>query len=127
MSNYPSNITFLYYNDLNHGSYIMETVLELSLVMDQGFARIYQINETGYLGIVAKTTPVVSGDTLISLNTSTVESEHKRVGALDVINVTDIKVFPTIPLHSFFFEDKEGHRFEIQQFLKDDHIRQFLA
>jgi hypothetical protein len=118
---YSSAITFLYYDDFSYGIHFMEDVLQLSLVMDQGFARVYKVNEKAFLGIVQqKDKEAASGSTLFSLTTGNVESEYTRVKQLTVHNLTEIKHFESIPLRSFFFDDKEGHKFEIQQFLKEE-------
>lgn len=123
---YSSSITFLYYNDFSYGINFFENVLNLDLVMDQGFARVYQVNQKAYVGIVQKKdSSEVSGNTLFSLTTNNVEKEYKRVVSLDVYNLTEIKFFESIPLKSFFFDDSEGHKFEIQQFINDMDIEKF--
>lgn len=123
---YSSNITFLYYNDFEYGSKFIEEVFKLTLVMDQGWAKVYQINETAFLGIVdlSKKTEY-KGNTLVSFNTRNVIKEYERVSKLGVSKLTDIKHFKEIPLKSFFFKDAEGHDFEIQQFLNPKDITIF--
>ena len=117
MYRYDSNITFLYYEDIEYGAMFMTDILDLELIMDQGFAKVYKINKTAFIGIVqSKNSDNNPGNTLISLNTDNLEQEHKRVSELEVYELTEIQSFPTIPLHSFFFKDKEKHRFEIQRF-----------
>lgn len=123
---YSSAITFLYYDDLVYGSDFLENVLQLDLVMDQGFAKVYQVNEKAFLGIVQKKDRTeVAGSTLFSLTTHKVIEEYERVKQLDVFNLTEIKHFESIPLKSFFFDDKEGHKFEIQQFLNEEDVERF--
>lgn len=123
---YSSAITFLYYEDFSYGTDFIENVLELELVMDQGFARVYEVNEKAFLGIVQKRDKdEVSGNTLFSLTTSNVEKEFERVKQLKVYNITEMKHFESIPLKSFFFDDKEGHKFEIQEFLKEEDVIKF--
>ncbi len=123
---YSSAITFLYYEDFSYGVEFFEQILQLNLVMDQGFARVYQVNEKAYLGMVQKKDEEeVSGNTLFSLTTSNVKSEYSRVKVLEVYELSEIKHFESIPLKSFFFDDKEGHKFEIQQFLKADDVEKF--
>ena len=69
---YSSAITFLYYEDFTYGTNFIENVLKLDLVMDQGFARVYQVNQKAFLGIVQKRDSVeVSGNSLLSLKLST--------------------------------------------------------
>lgn len=124
---YPSSITFLYYNDLDYGAHFIESVLQVPMIMDQGFAKVYQLSTTSYLGIVQKKeASPYNGDTLISLNTDDVAQEYKRVKELDVKALKDITSFPSIPLRSFFFQDDEGHRFEIQEFIDQQDRERFL-
>ena len=126
MFKYSSNVTFLYYNDLEYGSRFIEEVFELTLTMDQGWAKIYQINKTSFLGIVSLSKEKeYKGNTLVSFNTRNVKKEHERVSKLSVSSLTEIQFFEQIPLYSFFFKDAEGHDFEIQQFIKPDDIAKF--
>ena len=123
---YSSAITFLYYSDFSYGINFVENILQLNLVMDQGFARVYQVNEKAFLGIVQKKDSTeVSGSSLFSITTTKVQEEYDRVKQLNVYDLTEIKYFESIPLKSFFFDDAEGHKFEIQQFLKDEDIEMF--
>ena len=46
-------ITFFYYRDLAAAADFYENTLGFELVDDQGWARIYRIHGTAYLGIVA--------------------------------------------------------------------------
>ena len=123
---YSSSITFLYYKDFSYGVDFVENILQLDLVMDQGFARVYEVNNKGFLGIVQeKEASDVPGSTLFSLTTRNVEAEYKRIRTLEVYSLSEIKHFEQIPLKSFFFDDLEGHKFEIQQFLKEEDLKQF--
>lgn len=128
MFQYDSNVTFLNYNDLSIGIYICEDVLNLQIVLDQGFARIYQVNKTGYIGIVKRSKESLNnGDTLVSMNTKDVHAEHKRISEFNVADLTSIQRIDSVPLDTFFFKDSEGHHFEIQQFLSAEAIAQFLS
>jgi len=126
MFKYSSNITFLYYNDLEYASRFVEEVLKLKITMDQGWARVYQINKTSFLGIVSLSEEKeYKGNTLVSFNTRNVEKEYERVSKLNVFSLTEIKYFEKIPLKSFFFKDNEGHDFEIQEFINPNDINIF--
>ncbi|XFA98697.1 VOC family protein [Candidatus Izemoplasma sp. B36] len=126
MFRYSSNITFIYYNDFDYGINFFENILDLKLIMDQGFARVYQVNEKAFLGIVKLNQEInYTGNTLVSLSTDDVQKEYQRISKLETFDITEIKNFPNIPLNSFFFKDKEGHDFEIQQFLKSKDLKIF--
>jgi hypothetical protein len=114
-----SNITFLYYNDLNKASSFVEEVLSLPIVMNQGFAKIYRVTPSSFLGIVKKENREEQCDTLFSFTVDDVEYYHQIFKKKNVNHLTDIISFD-IPLKSFFFEDFEGHRFEYQQFIKKE-------
>lgn len=121
MFRYSSNITFIYYNDMLYGSYFVGKILDLPLVMDQGFAKVFQVNKTSFIGIVKLSKEVIyKGNTLVSLSTNNIKSEYERVSKLVVFNLSHIQHIAQIPLDSFFFKDKEGHEFEIQEFLGEE-------
>ena len=120
---YTSLVTFIYYENFDYGVDFLENVLELEMIMDQGFARVYKVSEKGYLGIVSKDKRLdLKEDTLISLSTNDVQSSYENIKEKEVVNLSEIKQFPQIPLQSFFFEDNEGHHFEIQEFLKEEDL-----
>lgn len=115
---YSSLITFLYYEDFSYGETFFNNVLRLKKVMDQGFAIVYQVSEKAFLGIVKKEhRENVKEDTLISLTTKSLKQDYEYIKSKEVYKLSEIKDFPKIPLQSFFFEDKEGHHFEIQEFI----------
>ena len=118
---YTSQVIFLYYEDLEYGNYFLKEILKLEEVMDQGFAKVFKVNNSAYLGIVKKEnrTDIVE-DTLVSLTVKDVDYAYNTIDKNELQNLTEIKFFESIPLRSFFFEDKEKHHFEIQQFLNDD-------
>lgn len=121
MFKYPSNIVFLYYSDMEYGSKFIESTFGLPLIMDQGFAKVYQINSTSFLGIVQLKEPkIYTGSTLLSFNTENIKEEYSRVSKLEIYKCTSIQRIDQIPLDSFFFQDKEGHDFEIQEFLNKE-------
>ncbi len=123
---YTSAVTFCYYKDFSYGINFIKDVLQLKLVMDQGFARVYQVNEKAFLGIVKEDeSNEIPGNTLFSLTTTNVDEAYKRVKQLEVYQLSELKFFESIPLRSFFFNDREGHKFEIQQFLNAEDARMF--
>jgi catechol 2,3-dioxygenase-like lactoylglutathione lyase family enzyme len=46
------NIIWLYYKDLAAAQQFYEEVLELDLLVDQGFAKVYSSSQTGFIGLV---------------------------------------------------------------------------
>lgn len=115
-----SNVTFLYYEDFKKAITFFEDTLELEMVMDQGFARVYKVTESSFLGMVTKEVRNQSNDTLYSFTVDDVKKYYEQYKTKDVCHLSEITHFKEIPLQSFFFEDFEGHHFEIQEFLKKE-------
>ncbi len=115
-----SNITFLYYKNLDEAIRFFEDTLELTMVMDQGFARVYKVTETSFLGMVKTKEEASENDTLFSFTVDDVEAYYQIFKGKNVKNLTEMNYFKDIPLKSFFFEDFSNHRFEIQEFLKKE-------
>lgn len=124
MNRYSSGITFLYYKNFEKAKLFFEEILNLELVMDQGFAKVYKISGSSFIGCVKKSEGSIdtkhSGGTLISLTSRNVEIEFERIRKYRLPFVSELKVIEKIPLKSFFFKDFEGHDFEIQEFLKKE-------
>ena len=47
-----ANLTFFYYDDLPKAVAFYEQVMGLSLIVDQGFCKIYEITPQSYIGLV---------------------------------------------------------------------------
>ena len=47
-----ANIVFLYYKDIPRAQRFYEDVIGLTLTVDQGFAKIYQVSPTSFIGLV---------------------------------------------------------------------------
>jgi hypothetical protein len=126
---YSSSIIFRYYEDFELASKFFREVLQLEKVMDQGFARVYKINETSFIGCVKKSEgsiPLGTNDnTLVSLNTKNVDKEYDRLIEFNLPKMSKCEVIERIPLKSFFFTDYEGYDYEIQQFLKKEDLDLF--
>lgn len=53
--NIQANLVFFYYPDLDEAERFYGTILGLEKVLDYGFAKIYQISQTSYIGLVDET------------------------------------------------------------------------
>lgn len=124
MSRYSSTITFLYYSDYDKAKMFYEEVLKLEMVMDQGFATVYKINDSSFVGCVKKNDGSIDssnkGGALISLTVDNVDERYLEFKEYDLPFISELKVIESIPLKSFFFKDYEGYDFEIQQFIKKE-------
>jgi len=119
-----SSIAFFSYKDLQAGVRFYGETLRLPLVEDQGWAKVYRIGGTAYVGIVeARRGPVeqpVGTGTLLSIVVDTpqaVDAWHARLRDTPEIEITSAPApVPGIPVYSFFLRDPAGYAVEIQAF-----------
>ena len=116
-----SNITFLYFNDLEAAKPFFEEVLGLEKAYDPGWAAVYRLRDKAFLGAVdnhSGSIQVTSTDSvLISLTVDNIEEVHKSLkGSRGVEGLSEIKQVKELALKSFFFTGPEGYHFEVEQF-----------
>ena len=116
-----SNITFLYFNDLEAAKPFFEEVLGLENAYDPGWAAVYRLRDKAFLGAVdnhSGSIQVTSTDSvLISLTVDNIEEVHKSLkGSRGVEGLSEIKQVKDLALKSFFFTGPEGYHFEVEQF-----------
>ena len=116
-----SNITFLYFNDLEAAKPFFEEVLGLEKAYDPGWAAVYRLRDKAFLGAVdnhSGSIQVTSTDSvLISLTVDNIEEVHESPkGSRGVEGLSEIKQVKDLALKSFFFTGPEGYHFEVEQF-----------
>jgi catechol 2,3-dioxygenase-like lactoylglutathione lyase family enzyme len=121
---YTSQVTFLYFSDLEEGKRFFKEVLRLEMVYEPDWAAVYKVCGGSYLGAVdAKRGSVASavrGGFLVSLTVDDVMPYYERLKEdAQVKDLSGIKVFDDIGVKSFFFKGPEGYDFEIQQFVSE--------
>ena len=120
--NIQSQITFLYYPDIEPISSFYENVLGLELVEDQGWAKIYRTSGNAFLGVVAGDKgfhqPQDKNAVLITLAVADVPAWYDYLSGQGVKLLTEIKHSEEIQVRCFFFEDPGGYSCEVEQFLK---------
>lgn len=119
-----SQITFLYFNDLAKADDFFRNTLELELVEDQQWAKIYQVAEGAFLGAVdSEKGSLKAKEESAVLITLCVEDVPKFADKLKQrgVNITkDVSVFEEIQIINCFFDGPENYKFEIQEFLKPE-------
>jgi predicted enzyme related to lactoylglutathione lyase len=114
-------ITFLYYSDLKAAAEFYGDLMELELVEDQEWAKIYRVSVSGYLGIVAGEKgfckPQERSAVLVTLLTREVDAWFDRLQSKGARLLTGIQEKKDIGVRCFFLEDPGGYALEIQQFL----------
>lgn len=116
-----SQITFLYYKDLEPVERFYGEILGLELVEDQEWAKIYRIGGNAFLGIVSGEKgfhrPRAQNAVLITLVVDDVLGWYAYLDGRGVDLLTKVKEVEEIRVRAFFLEDPGGYTLEIQQFL----------
>ena len=111
-------ITFLYYRDLAAAARFYEGVLGLSLVIDQGWSRIYRLAHGAHVGLVDETRGAHSASdskpVQLCLRVPDVDAWHVWAGARGAVALTPVRDNEALGIRVFTFEDPEGHQIEIQ-------------
>ena len=128
---FSSQITFLYFDDLNDAILFFEETLKLTKVDDQGFARIYRISGGAFIGIVDASKGYCRAsreqNTLITLVTENVKDWYQRLKASGVKIDSPPKINETANVECFFFQGPGGYAFEVQWFLNPLIAEQFRS
>ena len=121
---FDSQITFIYYKDLAEPSKFYEEIFGFELEIDQGWAKIYRVSESSYLGLVDETRGHCNWEpnksALITLVTETVDEVDEWYDKLKYHGVkllSEPRTHEDIGVRGFFLEDPAGYPIEIQYFL----------
>lgn len=124
-----SQITFLYYREIEPIASFYEDVMGFELVEDQGWAKIYRVGGNAFLGIVAGDRgfhkPQDKNAVLVTLVVENVPGWYDYLKEKTVKILTDVQHSEDIQVRCFFFEDPGGYTFEVEQFLKPGLARVF--
>jgi predicted enzyme related to lactoylglutathione lyase len=119
-----SQITFLYYHDLEPIVRFYGEILRLELVEDQGWAKIYSVGGNAFLGIVGGEKgfhrPQEANAVLVTLVVDDVLPWYGYLKEQGVTLLTEVKEVEDIQVRAFFLQDPGGYTLEIQQFLDPD-------
>ena len=111
-------ITFFYYRDLPAAQRFYEEVLGLSLAIDQGWCKIYQICPGAHVGLVDETrgmnkwAPVKPVQ--LCIRVPDVKAWYDYAPVMALTSLSDLFVNEEIGISAFVFRDPEGYQIEIQ-------------
>ena len=111
-------VTFLYTRDLAKTAHFYEEVLGLSLVLDQGSCRIYDVCGRGFLGIChSENAPQKPEGIIFTIVTHEVDQWYHYLSEQGVDFEKPPAHNPKFNLYHCFLRDPNGYLLEIQQFL----------
>jgi len=124
-----SQITFLYYDDLEIAAKFYGEVMGFELVEDQRWAKIYRVSGNAFVGIVAGEKgfrrPQPYNAVLLTLLANDVDAWYDHLEKAGVKLLTGVQNKEDIQIRCFFFEDPGGYALEVQQFLRSDLVEVF--
>jgi len=124
-----SQITFLYYHNLEPIDKFYQAIMGFELVEDQGWAKIYRVDGNAYLGIVDEEKGFHKAQkksaVLITWVVDDVLGWYDYLKRQGVRILTDLREVEDIQVRGFFLEDPGGYAIEVQQFLKPEVARIF--
>lgn len=111
-------ITFLYYRDLATAESFYRDQLNLPLVIDQGFAKIFRLAEGAHVGLVDEAHGMNDWQEKkciqLCLRVPDVDAWYDWARAEGHPNLSDLFVNDAIGIRAFVFDDPEGYQIEIQ-------------
>ena len=114
-------ITFFYYRDLEKAAEFYEEVMGFELTIDQGWAKIYRVTDSAYVGVVderrgyhraSPTKPV-----MVTLVVSDVDAWYQYLKDKGVKTLNEPHDIEELGLRAFLLEDPEGYVIEVQKFI----------
>lgn len=119
-----SQITFLYYDDVEPIAEFYANVVGLTLVEDQQWAKIFQVSQTSFIGIVdgerGFRKPKSESAVLCTFAVPDVMTWYDHLVAQGVKILKEPNTYDEIQVQCFFFEDPGGYAIEVQAFLKPE-------
>jgi predicted enzyme related to lactoylglutathione lyase len=113
-------ITFLPYRNLETATRFYKETMGLDLTIDQGFAKIFQVGEAAYLGLIDAKRSVVklSEDKSVALTilVSNVDEWFQHLTNLGIPILSEPHDVPEINIRLFLLKDPNGYTVEIQHF-----------
>lgn len=119
-----SQITFLYYEDLAAARQFYEDILGLELVEDQGWAKIYRVNGTAFVGLVDEAHGSLKAQPENAVMLTFVVEDV--LGWYNYLREKEVKILreygrsDSIQIEYFFAEDPGGYVLEFERFLNPE-------
>lgn len=111
-------ITFFYYKDLPAAMAFYEDILGLTLAIDQGWCKIYQLCEGAHVGLVDETKGMNNWTqdkpVQLCLRVADVDAWFAYARFHNLAGLSDLFESAALGIRAFVFDDPEGYQIEIQ-------------
>ncbi|MCP5037720.1 MAG: VOC family protein [Rhodobacteraceae bacterium] len=115
-------ITFFYYRDLPAAMRFYKDVLGLSLAIDQGWCKIYEICPGAHVGLVDETKGMkkwaATKPVQLCIRVPDVDEWYGYARSRDLTGLSDLFINDEIGIRAFVFNDPEGYQIEIQSAMR---------
>jgi lactoylglutathione lyase len=116
-----ANLVFFYYKDLAAAAAFYENVLGLTLSVDQGWCKIFQITPQSFVGLVdgenGTHKPNDTKPVILSFVSDQVDDWYAHLKAHNVTIFKELKSHESIGVRGFMALDPEGYTLEFERFL----------
>ena len=118
-----ANIVFLYYKDVPRAQRFYEDVLGLTLAVDQGFSKIYQVSPTSFVGLVDEAQGLHRASeakaVTLSFVVEDIDGWYAYLKGRGVPLRGEVRDATRHPTRGFVAYDPEGYFLEFERFLDD--------
>jgi hypothetical protein len=126
-----SSIVWFYYNEIIKASHFYGELLGLELILDEGWARIYKISSSSFVGLVDSSSGrghcevAPESAVLLTLDVDNIEQWYSFLKDASVQIEGKINTMEDIEVQCFFLRDPGGYALEIQKFMNPQTSRKF--
>ena len=114
---FEQQVTFVSVFDLERSTLFYRDVLGLSLALDQGDCRIFEVTPSAFVGVCVRPDAVSPEGVIVTLVTDDVDGWHDRLVASGVPCERPPNHNEKYDLYQAFYRDPDGYLIEIQRFL----------
>lgn len=115
---FHQQVTFLFCDDLAAAHHFYAEIMGLSLSLDQGMCRIYQVTESAFIGLCQKQdlSPAPPDRVIFTFVTPDVDLWYQRLSVQGVAFEKTPALNPRFSIYHCFLRDPAGNLLEIQRF-----------
>ena len=125
-----ANMLFFYYQNLDGAVKFYRDILGLDMVLDYGFAKVFQVSKTLFLGLVDETQGMHNSSEPKTVTLSTVTAEidawYEYLVDFGVQMHRPLNDSSRLPIRGFVALDPEGYFLEFETFLQHPQNENFL-
>ena len=111
-------ITFFYYRDLPAAMRFYEDILGLSLAIDQGWCKIYEICPGAHVGLVDEAKGMnkwqAAKPVQLCIRVPDVDAWYAYANEVELNGLSELFINDQLGIRAFVFNDPEGYQIEIQ-------------